>query len=58
MNYKIIILFMIMYSILFPVDIEFSFGGGAGNSTEFSYVKFVEPGAWIQEAGSRIDSGV
>ena len=39
MKYKIIMLFIIMYSMLFPVNIEFSFGGGAGSSAEFSYTE-------------------
>ena len=58
MKYKIITLFIIMYSMLFPVNVEFSFGGGAGSSAEFSYVEFNEPSAWISEEGSRTDNGV
>ena len=58
MKYKIITLFIIMYSMLFPVNVEFSFGGGAGSSAEFSYVEFNEPSAWLSEEGSRTDDGV
>ncbi len=47
-----------MYSMLFPVNVEFSFGGGAGSSAEFSYVEFNEPSAWLSEEGSRTDDGV
>lgn len=34
---KIALIFILISSILFPESFEFSFGGGVGGSTEFSY---------------------
>ena len=58
MIFFIILFIMIFSNNLFPVNVEFSFGGGAGSSAEFSYVEFNEPSAWLSEEGSRTDDGV
>ena len=49
-----IILFIIIFSNnLFSANFEFSFGGGAGTSLEFSYVEDE-----YDEGGSRIENGL
>ena len=56
MKFKILILFILMSSMLFPANFEFSFGGSAGATTEFSYALDREES--IISSGDRIDSGL
>ena len=57
MRLKLIIsLFILMYSKLLPVNFEFSFGGSAGATTEFSYALDREES--IISSGDRVDSGL
>ena len=56
MNCKILILFIIISSMLFPANLEFGFGISAGTTAEFSHVDYYAGN--IEEAGSRIDSGL
>ena len=58
MKLKLIILFIIILSNnLFPANFEFAFGGGAGTSLDFSYVKDA-PDIQEDEGGTRIEDGI
>ena len=56
MKCKILILFIIISSFLFSANFEFSFGGSAGATTEFSYALDREES--IISSGDRVDSGL
>lgn len=49
----IILLSILTYSKLLPVNLEFSFGGGVGGSMEFSYTEGIN--TIPSENGSRVD---
>lgn len=52
---KIALIFILISSILFPANLEISFGGGVGGSMEFSYTEGIN--TIPSENGSRLDSG-
>ena len=51
---KIALIFILISSILFPANLEISFGGGVGGSMEFSYTEGFNH--IPSENGSRVDS--
>ena len=53
----IILLFILTCSKLLPTNFEFAFGGGAGTSLDFSYVKDA-PDIQEDEGGTRIEDGI
>ena len=55
---KIALIFILISSILFPANFEFSFGGGVGESAEFSYAYDPATNVWLSESGSRVDIGL
>ena len=46
---KIALIFILISSILFPANFEFSFGGGVGESAEFSYAYDPATNVWLSD---------
>lgn len=57
MRFFIILFIIILSNNLFSANFEFSFGGGAGTSLDFSYVKDA-PDIQEDEGGTRIEDGI
>ena len=56
MKYKLLILFILISSMLFPANLELGFGGSAGATTEFSYILDKEED--YMSSGNRVDKGL